>query len=121
MVNLWVNRLYLQGVAHWLRTSQDTSIQHSTRQSTPLPKWRIDDHIPEFHNRVMAHERNYRPPSGASTRVREYISPSVLDFSPDGKLAVVAVKYGNTAVVLNLESGVLQLIIDVGMKVYGLG
>ena len=58
------------------------------------------------------------PPSGASTGVHEY--PSVLDFSPDGKLAVVAVKYGNTTVVLSLESGVPQLTIDVGMKVYGL-
>ena len=60
------------------------------------------------------------PPSGASTRARLRISPSVLDFSPDGKLAVVAVQKGNTVMVLNLESGVPQSTVDVGMKVYSL-
>ena len=60
------------------------------------------------------------PPSGALTRARLHIGYSVLDFSPDGKLAVVAAQKGNTVAVLNLESGVPQLTIDVGTKVYGL-
>ena len=44
----------------------------------------------------------------------------LLDFSPDGVLAVVARQKDNMVKVLDLNSGVLQLTIDVDMKVYGL-
>ena len=57
------------------------------------------------------------PPSGPLTQA---FRPFVLDFSPDGKLAVVTAKNGNTVLVLNLESGVPQLTIDVGTDVCGL-
>ena len=59
-------------------------------------------------------------PSGASTVVHQHLHDSVLDFSPDGKLAVVAAHGGDTVVVLNLESGVPQLTINSDMKVRGL-
>ena len=59
-------------------------------------------------------------PSGASTGVRKYIGPSALDFSPDGTLAVVAAQKRKTVTVLDLESGVPQLTIDVGSKVHGI-
>ena len=58
------------------------------------------------------------PPSGA--RTPEYHQHFLLDFSPDGKLAVVTAQNGKTVTVLNLESGVPQLTIDAGMKVCGL-
>ena len=45
----------------------------------------------------------------------------VLDFSPDGTLAVVARRGCNTITVLNLRSGVPQLTIDMGTRVNGLG
>ena len=44
----------------------------------------------------------------------------VLGFSPDESLAAVAMLMRNTATVLNLRSGVPQLMIDAGMKIYGL-
>ena len=60
------------------------------------------------------------PPSGALTRGPQYRQEFLLDFSPDGTLAVVRAMDGNTVMVLNLESDVLQLTIDAGTKVYGL-
>ena len=42
-----------------------------------------------------------------------------LDFSADGMLAVFAMVDGKTVTVLDLKSGVPQLTIDTGMKVYG--
>jgi WD40 repeat protein len=50
----------------------------------------------------------------------ELVNNFVLDFSPDGTLAVVAMQYGNTITALNLKSGVPQLIIDAGTRVNGL-
>ena len=44
-----------------------------------------------------------------------------LGFSPDGTLAVVARRGGNTVTILNINSGVLQLTINPGMGVDGLG
>ena len=44
----------------------------------------------------------------------------VLDFSPDGALAVTARKEDDMVKIIDLKSGVPQLIIDAGMKVYGL-
>ena len=42
-------------------------------------------------------------------------------FSPDGSLAVAAQLFDNTAKVLNLESGAIQLVIDTGVEICGLG
>ena len=44
----------------------------------------------------------------------------VVDFSPDGMLAVAAMWLGNTVTVLNLKSGAPQLTIDAGLDVCGL-
>ena len=60
-------------------------------------------------------------PSTVSTRAPERTEYFILGFSPDGRLAVVAMWEGNTVTVLSLKSGALQLTIDAGMKVYGLG
>jgi len=45
----------------------------------------------------------------------------VLEFSPDGMLAVFAMLRDGTVTVLDLKSGVLQLTIDASMEVHGLG
>jgi len=45
----------------------------------------------------------------------------LLEFSPDGSLAVTAQLWDTTATVLDLKSGVTQFIIDTGMEIYGLG
>jgi hypothetical protein len=44
----------------------------------------------------------------------------LLDFSPDGTLAVVTKKYNKTVTVLNLKSSTPQLTIDTRVEVYGL-
>ena len=61
------------------------------------------------------------PPSGISTRDHQRAGDFILEFSPDGTLAVVAVQESNTVTILNLKSGAPRLIIDTSMKVYGLG
>ena len=45
----------------------------------------------------------------------------ILEFSPDGTLAVVAIRAEKKVVVLNLKSGALQFTFDAGVDVYGLG
>jgi len=60
------------------------------------------------------------PPSGISTQVPQLTKNLVLDFSPDGTLAVVTVQNDETVVVLNLKSGIPRLTIDAGVRVYGL-
>jgi hypothetical protein len=59
--------------------------------------------------------------SGTSTPAPESSEDFILDFSPDGMLAAVARRNDDMAMVLNLKSGVLQLTIDTGCKVCGLG
>jgi len=58
------------------------------------------------------------PPSSILTRRTEDF---ILDFSPDGMLAVVARQRDDAVTVLNLRSGVPQLTIDASMEIYGLG
>ena len=60
-------------------------------------------------------------PLGISTRVPQHAEDFILEFSPDGMLAVVAMQEDNMVVVLSLKSGIPQLTIDPSMKVYGLG
>ena len=59
-------------------------------------------------------------PSRISTQATPHTEDFLLNFSPDVALAVVARKEDNTVMVLNLNSGVSWLIIDVGMGAYGL-
>jgi len=54
------------------------------------------------------------------TQAPQHTGNFLLDFSPDGMVAVVAMQKENTAIVLDLKSGVLQLTIDAGMEVLGL-
>jgi len=60
------------------------------------------------------------PLSSAPVQAIWETGPFVLGFSPDESLAAVAMSLGNTVTVLNLRSGVPQLTINAGMKIYGL-
>jgi hypothetical protein len=60
-------------------------------------------------------------PSSILTQDLQRSEDFILGFSPDGILAVVARKESNTAMVLNLKSGVPQLTIGVDISVCGLG
>jgi len=59
-------------------------------------------------------------PSSTSTRAPQRAENFVLDFSPDGKLAIVAMQKDNAVMVLDLKSGVPRFTIDAGMEVHGL-
>jgi len=59
-------------------------------------------------------------PPRTLTHTSQLTTDFLLDFSPDGVLAVVARKEDNKAIVLNPNSGVHWLTIDAGMAVYGL-
>ena len=61
------------------------------------------------------------PPPSLLTQAPRCTDNFVVEFSPDGTLAVAAMRKGYTVTVLNLESGAPQLTIDAGMEVYGLG
>ena len=56
-------------------------------------------------------------PSSIPTQAQDF----VVGFSPDGVMAVVARRGGDTVTVLDIKSGVLHTTIDPGMRVYGLG
>jgi len=60
------------------------------------------------------------PPSNIFTRAPQRARSFVLDFSPDGMLAVIARQGDHTATVLNLKSSVPQLTISAGMGIWGL-
>ena len=60
------------------------------------------------------------PPS-VPTQAPHCTGDIILDLSPDSMLAAVAIQKENVVRVLDLNSGVLQSTIDVGMEVYGLG
>lgn len=60
------------------------------------------------------------PSSSSLTRVPQGTGNFVLDFSPDGMLAAVAMQKDDLVTVIGLKSGAPQLTIDVGMEVYGL-
>ena len=59
-------------------------------------------------------------PSSAPIQDLNHTEPFIVEFSPDKSLAVSARLAGNTATVLDLESGSPRLIIDTGMKICGL-
>ena len=61
------------------------------------------------------------PPSSISTRTPQDAEDFILGFSPDGILAALTMRRGNTVTVLNLKSGVPQLTIDPSTEVHGLG
>ena len=61
------------------------------------------------------------PPSSYLTQSIQHVGDFVLDFSPDGMFAVVARKRDNVVKTVDLRSGVLQLTIDTGKEVRGVG
>ena len=61
-----------------------------------------------------------RTPSGILTQTPQNTKGFILDFSPDGVLAVVARQEDNMVTVLNPNSCIPQLTIDAGMEVSGL-
>jgi len=75
----------------------------------------------EFTIRLWRTKDSTAPPSSILTRAPRLVGELVLDFSPDGMLAVFARQWGKTVTVLNLESGVPQLTIDASIRVCGLG
>lgn len=60
------------------------------------------------------------PPSGTPTRSPQHTEDFILEFSPNGMLAVVAMRKDNIVTVLSLKSGIPQLIVNAKMEVYGL-
>ena len=60
------------------------------------------------------------PPSNVLTQAPQRTGIFVLDFSPDGILAVAAMQKDDAVMVLDLESGVVRSTTNVGMEVYGL-
>ena len=79
--------------------------------------------IVAFENRTIQlwHTKSFTTtPSSILTR-GEHFETFALDFSPDGTLAVVAMRKENVVTVLNLKSGVPQLTIDTCIGVEGLG
>ena len=61
------------------------------------------------------------PTLGVLVRRPQPTEDFILEFSPGGVFAVVAIRRRRKVTVLNLKSGVLQLTIDAGMDIYGLG
>ena len=61
------------------------------------------------------------PPSSTLTRAPRRNDSFVLQFCPDGMLAVVAMRQDRMVTVVDLKSGASRLTIDTGMKVYGVG
>jgi len=60
------------------------------------------------------------PPS-IFTQLPQSTNNFILDFSPDGTLAVAAMYRDNTVMVHSLESGIPRLAINTSLQVYGLG
>jgi len=71
--------------------------------------------------RLLRTKSSISTPSSIPTWPPRRAQDFVLGFSPDGTLAVVARRGDNTVTVLNNKSGVLQLTINPGMGVSGLG
>jgi hypothetical protein len=59
-------------------------------------------------------------PSSISTQTHQPVGYFLLDFSPDGTLAIVTMRLHETVTVLNLKSSIPQLTIDAGVGVCGL-
>ena len=65
-------------------------------------------------------KRSTTAASSTLTQAPQITNSFVLDVSPDETLAVVAMKESDTVTFLNLNSGDVQLTINLGMEVYGL-
>ena len=65
-------------------------------------------------------KRSTTSASSTLTKAPQITNDFILDVSPDETLAVVAMKEGDTVTFLNLNSGGVQLTINLGMEVYGL-
>ena len=65
--------------------------------------------------------KNITTPSSILTQAFQHTEDFILEFSPDGMLAAVAMRGDNIVTVLELKSGVPRLTIDTGMGVFGLG
>ena len=65
-------------------------------------------------------ERSATSASSTLTQAPQITNSFVLDVSPDETLAVVAMKEGDTVTFLNLNSGSVQLTVNLGMEVHGL-
>ena len=66
-------------------------------------------------------ESSSTPLSSISARTPRRAKNFILEFHPDGMLAVVVRGRGSTITILDLKSGVPQLTIDTNMEVHGLG
>ena len=65
------------------------------------------------------HTKAFTTPSSILAHIPHFAEDFILEFVPDRKLAVVARPEEKTVTVLDLESGLPQLIIDASMEVYG--
>jgi hypothetical protein len=92
-------------------------------QLNPLLSWNGESIAVYCENIIRLWQTNCftTPLSGTSTPAPKISEDFILDFSPDGMLAAVARRNDDMAMVLNLKSGVLQLTIDTGICVCGLG
>jgi hypothetical protein len=102
-------------VLHQTITPRTTSLNPLLSQSGESMVTFCDHTIQLWHT----HKFTTCPPS-ILTQARQLIGNFTLDFSPDGTLAMVAMQGDTVVTVLNLKSGIPQLTIDVGVKVYGL-
>ena len=97
----------------------------ATRSYLPAPLFAPNgESIVTFDHRTMRlwRARSFTaPPSSIPTQALQRTEKFILEFSPDGMFAVFAMRKDNTVTVLNLRSGVPQLIVDASMEVYGLG
>jgi hypothetical protein len=86
--------LSLEGVSHWLYTSQNTSTSQVSSLPSPLlsPNGKSIAMFYRLHNPVMAHKQHYHLPFQCFTQDYQLVNDFVLDFSPDGTLAVVAMQ-----------------------------
>ena len=98
-------------------------LEHSAYRTTPLLSPNGES-IVVFGDHTIQLSRTKSSiaiPSSIPTRAPQPPQNFILGFSPDGTLAAVARRYGKTVMVLNIKSGVLQLTINPGMAVDGLG
>ena len=71
--------------------------------------------------RLLRTKSSITTPSSIPVEALRRTEDFFLEFSPDGTLAVIARRGGNTVTVLNVKSGALLLTIDPGTTVHGLG
>ena len=66
------------------------------------------------------HTDGFIAPSSTLAQASQCTEAFIMEFSPDGMLAVVAVERGKTVTILNIKSGIPQLIINAGTDICGL-